>query len=222
MTRLIRELLAGLARLITGARAVVGISDEPAKRSVLDLPPQMILYANHTSHLDFVTIWSVVPHRIRDRLRPIAAGDYWGSGLKRWLASNILNAYLVDRGRGSGEDARSSSRPQDQLGDMLAILDAGDSLLIFPEGTRGDGSEVARFHSGLYRLAQERPEVAVVPVALSNLGRMLPKGAVVPVPHLVTATFLDPIRISEGESRAEFLERARAAISTVVKEAEEA
>lgn len=218
MTRLIRELLAGLARLITGARAVVGSDPATAKRSVLDLPPQMILYANHTSHLDFVTIWSVVPRRIRDRLRPIAAGDYWGSGWKRWLASNILNAYLVDR----GGDARSSSRPQDQVGDMLAILDAGDSLLIFPEGTRGDGSEVARFHSGLYRLAQERPEVAVIPVALSNLGRMLPKGAVVPVPHLVTATFLDPIRIAEGESRAEFLERARATISTVVKEAEEA
>ncbi len=220
MTRLFRELLAGLVRLITGARAVVAV-DLPvpaSKRSVLDLPPQMILYANHSSHLDFVTIWAVVPRRIRDRLRPIAAGDYWGTGLKRWLASNVLNAYLVDR---SSRQAQSSSSGVDQIGDMLTILDSGDSLLIFPEGTRGDGAEIARFRSGLYRLAQERPEIPVIPVALSNLGRMLPKGSVVPVPHLVTATFLEPIKAEEDESRGDFLERAREIIAAMVKEAEE-
>lgn len=219
MTRLVRGILAGLVRLITGARAIVTRADADARDSVLDLPQQMVLYANHSSHLDFVTIWAVLPRRIRNQLRPIAADDYWGSGVKRWLATNILNAYLIDRGRDS---TSSTTRATGQLDDMIAILDAGDSLLIFPEGTRGDGTEVGRFHSGLYRLAQERPDVPVVPVALSNLGRMLPKGAVIPVPHLVTATFLDSIRVAPGEARHEFLDRARGAIADVVREAEEA
>ncbi|MDJ1370538.1 lysophospholipid acyltransferase family protein [Gulosibacter molinativorax] len=222
MTRIIRELLAGLVRLITGARPVVDEGLSP-RASVLDLPPQMVLYANHSSHLDFVTVWAVVPRRIRDRLRPVAAGDYWGSGLKRWLATNIFNAYLVDRGGGRGgsnSNGNSNSPGTDQIADMLAILDDGDSLLIFPEGTRGDGTDVARFRSGLYRLAQARPDVPVIPVALSNLGRMLPKGAVVPVPHLVTATFLTPVRLEPGEDRAEFLERARLCLAEVVREAQ--
>ncbi|MGO1543676.1 MAG: lysophospholipid acyltransferase family protein [Gulosibacter sp.] len=222
MTVLIRRLFAGFVRLITGARAVVAggrgnSNDASTAESVLDLPQQMVLYANHSSHLDFVTIWSVVPKRIRDRLRPIAAGDYWGSGVKSWFATKIFNAYLVERGKGTGPRKASN-----QVEDMIAILDAGDSLLIFPEGTRGDGSEIGTFHSGLYRLASERPEVPIVPVALSNLGRMLPKGAIIPVPHLVTATFLDPIRVEEGESKREFLDRARDVVDRVVREAETA
>lgn len=191
MTRTIRRTLAGLIRLITGARPL----GAPGA-----LPPQAVFFANHSSHLDFVTIWSLLPGPIRDRVRPVAAGDYWGTGMRRRIAVGIFNAHLVDR---SG-----SARPGSQIESMLEVLDGGDSLIIFPEGTRGrDG--IAAFHGGVYRLASERPGVPIVPVALGNLGRILPKGGFVPVPHLATVAFLDPIRIEPGESRDGFLDRAR-------------
>lgn len=202
MTRTVRRTLAGAIRLITGARPIGSPSG---------LPSQAVFFANHSSHLDFVTIWALLPGRIRDRVRPVAAGDYWGTGLRRRIAVGIFNAHLVDR---SG-----SARPGSQIESMLEVLDAGDSLIIFPEGTRGR-DEIAPFHGGLHRLARERPAVPIVPVALGNLGRILPKGGIVPVPHLATAAFLDPIALETGESRDDFLARARELLAAELRESE--
>lgn len=197
--------VAFATRLVTGARPVVVGQEHPhGEPGVLELPRQAVFFANHSSHLDFLTIWAVLPGSLRSRLRPIAAADYWGSGLKGRLATSLFRPYLVERGKGG-----SGSRPGGQLEGMLAVLDAGDSLAIFPEGTRGDGHEIAPFHKGLAKLAHLRPDVPIVPVALANLGRILPKGGVIPVPMLATITFLPPIALAEGESEEEFLERAR-------------
>ena len=95
---------------------------------------------------------------------------------------------------------------------MRRVLDAGDSLIIFPEGTRGDGQSVAAFHSGLYHLAAHAPHLPAVPVGLHNLGRILPKGGVIPVPHLATVSFCAPLFLADGETKDAFLARARAAL----------
>ncbi len=92
---------------------------------------------------------------------------------------------------------------------MTDVLDTGDSLIIFPEGTRGDGESIAQFHGGLYRLAQHDPTIPVVPVTLANMGRSLPKGELVPVPHLSTVVFCPPIHPGPEEDKQSFLDRAR-------------
>ena len=74
------------------------------------------------------------------------------------------------------------------------------------------GAVPARFRSGLYRLATEFPSVELVPVYLDNLHRSLPKGAALPVPMVCTVRFGAPLPRREGESREDFLERARAAV----------
>jgi 1-acyl-sn-glycerol-3-phosphate acyltransferase len=95
---------------------------------------------------------------------------------------------------------------------MAGALAAGDSLILFPEGTRGREGEVARFRSGLYRLARLRPDVELVPVLIDGLGRVLPKGASLPVPLPSTVTFGPPLRLLPGETHGAFLERARTAV----------
>jgi 1-acyl-sn-glycerol-3-phosphate acyltransferase len=111
---------------------------------------------------------------------------------------------LIDRSR--------ENAAVDPLEPLRAALREGDSLIIFPEGTRGGTALPARFRSGLFRLAAEFPAVELVPVYLDNLHRSLPKGALLPVPMVCTVRFGAPLALADGESRETFLERARAAV----------
>ncbi len=192
-------LLVGVVKLLVGAYARwVGTQPTPAQR---------IYFANHTSHIDTLAIWSALPRGLRRHTRPVAARDYWGSGLKRYVATRGFGAVLIDRAR---EDA--SVDPLEPLRDALR---AGDSLIIFPEGTRGTSALPGRFRSGLHRLGLEFPAVELVPVYLDNLHRALPKGSLLPVPMVCTVRFGAPLARLDGESREAFLARARTAVMTL-------
>ena len=99
----------------------------------------------------------------------------------------------------------------DPLGPLERLLEEGRSILIFPEGTRGD-NEVVAFRSGLFHLARRFPDVDLVPIYLDNLSRILPKGSWLIVPITCTARFGTPLRLARNEDKAAFLERARAAV----------
>ncbi len=192
-------LLVGVVRLLVGAYARwVGTTPSGAQR---------LYFANHTSHIDTLAIWSALPRELRPRTRPIAAHDYWGHGLKRYVATRGFGAVLIDRAR---ENAAT-----DPLEPLRAALRAGDSLILFPEGTRGTSEVPARFKSGLHRLALEFPNVELVPVYLDNLHRALPKGSLLPVPMVCTVRFGAPLARIAGEMRDAFLARARAAVVTL-------
>lgn len=206
----VASLLAGVARGITGVQ-VQWAGCEPSER-------QRIYFANHTSHLDFVVLWSALPSYIRARTRPIAAKDYWEeTWLRRYLAENVFKAVLVERGAvarvGSSEEAKFVSRSL--LEDMASALDATNSMILFPEGTRGNGEKVGEFRAGLYHLGLKRPDVELVPAYLENMNRILPKGEFLPVPMLSLLTFGKPIQIEAGEEKEAFLERAREAVSSL-------
>jgi len=91
-------------------------------------------------------------------------------------------------------------------------LGAGGTLIIFPEGTRGNGDEIQPFKSGLYHLCQLRPDVELVPVFLENFHRILPKGEAIPLPLAGSVTFGRPLRLVPGETKAAFLARTRTAL----------
>lgn len=188
--------LLGLVRLLTGAQARWHGCPPKAE--------QRIYFANHQSHADLVLIWAALPKELRSITRPIAAKDYWtASPLKRWITTEVFNAVYVERERKGDEDP---------LAPLIAALESGDSLILFPEGTRGFEEDPQAFKSGLYNLATRFPDVVLVPTWIHNVQRVMPKGEVVPVPVLCSVTFGEPVRLGADEARADFLVRARAAV----------
>jgi 1-acyl-sn-glycerol-3-phosphate acyltransferase len=189
-------LLLGLVRLLTGAQARWHGSPPKAE--------QRIYFANHQSHADLVLIWAALPQELRSITRPIAAKDYWtGSRFKRWITTEVFNAVYVERERKGDEDP---------LQPLIQALESGDSLILFPEGTRGFSEDPQPFKSGLYNLARRFPDVVLVPAWIHNVQRVMPKGEVVPVPVLCSVTFGAPVVLGAEEPRADFLARARAAV----------
>jgi 1-acyl-sn-glycerol-3-phosphate acyltransferase len=203
------SVIAAVGRSISGVQ-VRWAGCQPEER-------QRIYFANHTSHLDFVVLWSALPSEVRARTRPVAAQDYWEKGAKAYLAQNVFRAVLIHRAGAAQaenrEDARAAARSV--IDQLTAAMGESESLILFPEGTRGTGETIAPFRSGLYYLAKRKPEVELVPAYLENLNRILPKGEVLPVPLISMLTFGVPLRIGETEEKRDFLERARRAVSTL-------
>ncbi len=218
LAKLTSLFLLGLVRLLTGAQA-----------RWYGCPPkaeQRIYFANHQSHADLVMIWAALPAALRGITRPIAARDYWTtSPLRRWITTAVFNAVYVERSAAprppTAEGVPHDELPpprfeelaaDDPLYPLAAALHAGDSIIIFPEGTRGFADEPQRFRSGLYMLARMFPQVVLVPAWIQNIQRVMPKGEVVPVPILCSVTFGAPMQVEPGEPRRTFLDRARAAV----------
>jgi 1-acyl-sn-glycerol-3-phosphate acyltransferase len=190
--------ICAAARLLTGARALwQGTAPSAVQR---------IYYANHTSHIDFVLIWASLPAELRVRTRPVAGADYWNTTpLKRWLVHEVLHGVVIERVKSEG-----GANPVDQ---MIAALDHGDSLILFPEGTRNTTDNVLLpFRSGVYNVVAARPDVECVPVWIENLNRVMPKGEVVPIPLLCTLSFGQPVCIVPGQDKDTFLARLRDAL----------
>jgi 1-acyl-sn-glycerol-3-phosphate acyltransferase len=189
-------LIAFVARLITGTQG--HWKGCPPKAE------QRIYFANHQSHFDWVLIWAALPRDLRATTRPIAARDYWtATPFKHWITREVFHAVYVDRQR---------TDDQDPLEPLIEALEHGDSLVIFPEGTRSNQGEPQPFKSGLFHLAERFPQVQLIPAWIHNVQRVMPKGEVVPVPILCTVTFGAPLAHVDGEDKREFLERARQAV----------
>jgi 1-acyl-sn-glycerol-3-phosphate acyltransferase len=108
--------------------------------------------------------------------------------------------------------SRERTAEEDPLEPLMDALENGDSIILFPEGTRGHTGEPQPFKAGLYNLALKFPNVVLVPAWINNVQHVLPKGEVVPVPVLCSVTFGTPMQLQAGEERRVFLERARAAV----------
>lgn len=202
MSGLFYDLLAGLiivfARFVTAVRGI-WLGCEPASH-------QRIYFANHTSHGDFVLVWTVLPSHLRRQVRPVAAMEYWQKGwLRRLIGQKVFHAVLIAR--------EKITKANDPIAAMTAALDEGHSLIVFPEGSRNlTDDKLLPFKPGLYHLAKARPQVELIPVWIDNLNRVFPKGSLFPVPLICTVSFGAPMMLSEGEEKTTFLERARTSL----------
>jgi len=194
----VASLICGFAKAVTGVRAIWRGSEPQAR--------QRIYFANHTSHGDFVLIWAVLPRALRQLTRPVARADYWQRGtLRRFIAERVFRSVLIHPAAGR----HHALNPLEQMNHALS---AGDSPIVFPEGTRNTTGGLLPFKSGLYHLAKAHPEVELIPVWIENLGRVMPKGALIPIPLLCSLSFGQPLRLETDEGKAAFLERARASM----------
>jgi len=188
--------LAAMVRVLVGAQPRwIGSKPSPALR---------IYYANHTSHFDTLALWCALPTKLRASTRPVAAKDYWSTGIRAYIATNGFNALFIDRA--------PDKRDGDPLAPLAEALQRGESLIIFPEGTRRAQALPSPFKSGLFHLATRFPGVELIPVYLDNLYRSMPKGTFLPVPLTCLVRFGAPLERRADETKDIFLERARAAI----------
>lgn len=224
------------AAMATGVRLVCGVVTQ--WRCDPEATSQRIYFANHSSHLDFVVIWSALSPRLRSHARPVAGRDYWErDGLRGYLAREVFRAVLIDRSQIRTAESRSrgtssSVEPGNRIsasqplcgpsGDrcasaraaverMAEAMGARDSLILFPEGTRSTNGHIGPFKSGLYHLSRLRPDAELIPVHVENLNRILPKGEMLPVPMLSRVVFGRSVRPA-ADDKQDFLNAARDAL----------
>jgi 1-acyl-sn-glycerol-3-phosphate acyltransferase len=154
-------------------RVIVGV--KYAHKHVLKEKKQFILVANHNSHLDTMALMTALSFRQRPKTHPVAAGDYFGgTPIKAFISYLFLNAILIRRKKDQAE--------VDPIELMSEALRNGDSLILFPEGSRGEPEKMQEFKKGIGILLQRFPHVPYIPVYMKGMGKTLPKGETLLVP----------------------------------------
>ena len=162
-----------------------------------------ILIANHSSHLDTISLLSLFPLTRLRRVRPVAAADYFErNAFISILTRTLFNILPIAR--------KNITAENNPIRRMRQAIEAGESIIIFPEGTRGAGSEMGEFRSGVAHLIDKMPGIPVVPAYLVNMGRSLPKGEFIPVPFFCEIRIGAP-RVLQG-SRQEITRALEAAV----------
>ena len=198
LSKLLDFILCQFTSFITGVRAQKNIEQ-------LDSEQHRLYYANHNSHGDFILLWVSLPYAIRKNTRPVAAADYWDKGvIRRFLANKVFNMLLIDR---------TSHSPQQTVEQISQALQQS-SLIIFPEGTRkmDDDLPLQPFKSGLFYLAKQNPQLPLMPVWISNMHNVLPKGFMLPIPLLCDLYMGEPLFYQQNEDKQAFLQRAQQAL----------
>ena len=184
---MLHPLAGGLLRLwmsVMHRMQVTGQEHLPAE-------PPYILAANHTSHLDTPALLGSLPSRVRTRAHPLAAHDtFFTTRARALLATKFLNVLPLRR-RQADRHALATLRTR--------LVEDELVLIVFPEGTRGDGSAIADFMAGIGMLVAGS-EVPVVPCRLRGCERALPKGRLLPRPMPLSLAFGPPHQFDDVES----------------------
>lgn len=170
-------LMRGFLRIIVGVKYI--------NKEVISKEKQFIIVSNHNSHLDTMALMSSLSFRQLSKTHPIAAGDYFGDSLtKSFITRLFTNAILIRRTKDG-----NSENPIDM---MSRALSEGRSLILFPEGSRGEPEKMQEFKKGIGILLQKHPEINYIPVYMRGMGKVLPKGEKLLVPFDTYVLFGEP------------------------------
>lgn len=163
---------------------------------IMDPQKQMILVANHNSHLDTLILMTLFPDKLLHRVHPVAAADYFlTSPLLSWFALNMMNIVPIPR--------KKITKENNPITKMEEALERGDSLILFPEGSRGDPEIMKPFQNGIGHLIARNPHIPIVPVFIRGAGRSLPKGEMVILPMFCDVVIGEPVRFNEQNKENE-------------------
>jgi 1-acyl-sn-glycerol-3-phosphate acyltransferase len=169
-----------------------------------------ILAANHNSHFDTLALMALFPLAVLQDVRAVAAADHFGkANLTGWIARNLIGILAIER--------RRVSRHADPLAGIVGALDEGRILILYPEGSRGDPEERQAFKKGIARLAERRRDVPIIPVFLQGFGKVLPRGALLPVPFYCDVVIGEKLAVAPSRRETmELLEKAVSALADTV------
>lgn len=160
-------------------------------RGNLPVAGPAIVAANHNSHLDIWLLLAAFSNRTLRQVVPVAAADYFlATRVLRFLSLTFMGVLPLDR----------TAKRGDPLAAARAALQEGKILIVFPEGTRGRPEELGALKSGITKLARDA-RAPIVPVYLQGAGRILPKGARIPVPFTCTMLVGPPIAPSADRAQ---------------------
>lgn len=185
MKRVVLPLLYSIL-MRTFLRVIVGVHFR--NRDAIRKQEQFIIVANHNSHLDTMCALSAIPWRMLWKTHPIAAGDYFGqSPVKAFFTRFFVNAILIPRSR-----PKEGEVGPDPIQLMIDQIDRGHSLILFPEGSRGEPEKFQKFKRGIGILLEQRPHVVVIPAFMKGLGKALGKGQTLLIPTNSVVIFGEP------------------------------
>ena len=166
----------------------------------------VIFAANHQSHMDGPVILAALPPRLRYRVAPAMAKEFFKAhfypeqhGRVAWF-TNSLNYYLSALFFNAFPLPQREAGARQTLHYIGDVLEDGHSVLIFPEGKRTDAGEIGTFRPGVGMIAS-RLGVTVVPVRLDGLDRVLHHTWRMARPGRVRVAFGPPMRLG-GEDYA--------------------
>ncbi len=169
--RFLRVMVRGLNGLLFRT-SVDGADQVPASGPVIIAPV-------HRSFIDFFVASEVTPRK----LHYMAKDSLWGNGLLARILPAV-GAFPVHRESADREALRRAQQ----------VLDAGEVLILFPEGERRTGPVVEELHEGVAFLAA-RTGATVVPVGIGGSASVMPKGKRLPRPrhiHLIVGQPIAP------------------------------
>ena len=153
---------------------LLGLSVRHLER--LTVKPRHLIAANHNSHLDALVLMSLIKFRDIPKVKLVAAKDYFcRTNLRTWISLNLIGVIPIERNPQEGEDV---------LAPVKAAIEDGYTIVIFPEGTRGEPEKRQPLKYGIAKLVQEMPDVTVTPVFMHGLGKSLPRGERLLVPFV--------------------------------------
>lgn len=153
-------------------------------RKKLPVEGPAIIVANHNSHLDVLTLFTLFPLSTLVNVQPVAAADYFlRNKVMGWFALKVIGIIPVYRG----------AHQANPLQACVNALAAKKIVIIFPEGTRGEPGKFAEIKSGIWYLSQQSPEVPIIPVYMHGLERSMGKGQKIPVPFFIDIFIDEPL-----------------------------
>ncbi|XWN37432.1 MAG: lysophospholipid acyltransferase family protein [Balneola sp.] len=175
-------------------KLIVGVKFDNA--SFLEKENQFVILSNHNSHLDTLSIMASLPPSIIHKVKPVAAGDYFGRNkIISWLSRFFLNAVLLER---NVSDKKSKGSP---LSVIEKAINEGYSLILFPEGTRGQPEKMKTLKRGIGIVLSKNKHVKYVPAYLDGMGKNLPKGNVLIVPYNAKIKYGTPKKVISDDSK---------------------
>jgi long-chain acyl-CoA synthetase len=203
--RIIRRL--SLATWILPLARVFAWARVEGREHLRDLEGPVIFAANHQSHMDVPVILAALPPRIRARVAPAMAKEFFKAHFfpegHTWRErfTNSVNYYLAAFYFNAFPLPQREAGARQTLTYVGELTGGGWSVLIFPEGERSTTGTIKPFRGGIGMMAS-RLDVPVVPVRLDGVDRVLHPKAKMATPRRVRVAFGTPMRL-RGEEYAE-------------------